>query len=624
MTFGDFLYFVGFQVEYTAVRLARRVWAAAQWAAWAALTLLAMLLRPVVRAAANFKAARCAPRQLADYLLPVLACAALAVYLHTALSQPFVLRVEVNGQSVGYVAGEAAFEAARADVQARINGVADWQIQPEYTLVRGGADTPTLTEREIADAILRASGGEITEGTAVYIDGALQFITTEGDHLRQFLYALRRPWQREGVQTAFVHGLRMVDGIYPAAAVTPYPDLIEALQHGDGLLQVKVVRYETVTKALPFETQTVEDPALDFGKTETVQDGQDGAEQVTSEITEIDGTVAAMQAVDVQLLQPAVPEIIHRGTRLKSGMIGKLGTGSFLWPVPGYSGISRWANLPYGHRGVDITAAYGTPIYAADAGTVIAAKWHNHPTMSWGYYVELDHGNGYKTLYAHMCRYVVQAGQTVEKGQLIGYVGATGAATGNHCHFEMYYNNALISARNVFPFPAQGDRRPCVFVQPCCVSPYRPARKLGDYIRLSGAGRCPQAGVHGQGLHQSGYGPPAQTGVLPLYPKLPPCGGVQLRHRRLQYADRGAVRHNTGAGPVHQPSAAVRPHPHPDRLFYPGRAPRCAGGSAGGMITGIPRSAAGRSSPSASGRKAALSGRCSSMSARPRGPYSCS
>ena len=102
-------------------------------------------------------------------------------------------------------------------------------------------------------------------------------------------------------------------------------------------------------------------------------------------------------------------------------------------------------------RDRDITAPYGTPIYAADAGTVIAAQWHNHPTMSWGYYVEIDHGNGYKTLYAHMSSFVVQAGQTVEKGQLIGYVGATGAATGPHCHFEMYYNNALISARNVFP-----------------------------------------------------------------------------------------------------------------------------------------------------------------------------
>ena len=163
-----------------------------------------------------------------------------------------------------------------------------------------------------------------------------------------------------------------------------------------------------------------------------------------------DKTVTAMNKTD-GLFQLHPKEVIHRGTRLKSGMIGRLGTGSFLWPVPGYSGISRWASLPYGHRGVDITAPYGTPIYAADAGTVIAAQWHNHPTMSWGYYVEIDHGNGYKTLYAHMSSFVVQAGQTVEKGQLIGYVGATGAATGPHCNFEMYYNNALISARNVFP-----------------------------------------------------------------------------------------------------------------------------------------------------------------------------
>ena len=261
---------------------------------------------------------------------------------------------------------------------------------------------------------------------------------------------MRQLWQTEGVQTDFVHPLRLVDGIYPAVAVTPYGTLLDALRDS-GLLQVKVTRYETVTKELPFETQTVEDADLDFGKTETVQAGQSGSEQVTSEIVTVDGAVVSCQAVDVQLLQAPVPEIIHRGIRLKSGMIGKLGTGSFLWPVPGYSGISRWANLPYGHRGVDITAPYGTPIYAADAGTVIAAQWHNHPTASWGYYVEIDHGNGYKTLYGHMSSFVVQTGQTVTKGQLIGYVGATGTATGNHCHFEMYYNNALISARNVFP-----------------------------------------------------------------------------------------------------------------------------------------------------------------------------
>ena len=75
---------------------------------------------------------------------------------------------------------------------------------------------------------------------------------------------------------------------------------------------------------------------------------------------------------------------------------------------------------------------------------------------SYGNCVQVSHGTAddghrYDSLYAHMSSFVVQAGQTVEKGQLIGYVGATGAATGPHCHFEMYYNNALISARNVFP-----------------------------------------------------------------------------------------------------------------------------------------------------------------------------
>ena len=450
MNFGDLVYFIGFQVEYTFVRAGRGFAAVGRELLRTVGALLVVLLRPAVRAADDLREALHHPRRLAGWLLPVLAAGALGVYVRAVLARPFVLRVEVNGQVVGCVASEQVFTAARSDVQARLQGVPDWDVQPEYTLVMADGDTP-LTEREMADAILRASGSEITEGTAVYIDGALRYITDAGDHLRRFLYAVREPWQTNGARTAFVHDLRLVDGIYPAAAVTPYSALTDALRQEDGLLQVAVIRYETATQEISFETQTVEDDSLDFGKTETVQTGRNGTEQVTSEVITVDGAVVSRRTVDVQLVQAATPEIVRRGTRIKSSMIGKLGSGSFIWPVPDYTGISRWASLPGGHRGVDITARYGTPIYAADAGTVIAAQWHNHPTASWGYYVEIDHGNGYKTLYAHMSSFVVQAGQTVTKGQLIGYVGATGYATGNHCHFEMYYNNALISARNVFP-----------------------------------------------------------------------------------------------------------------------------------------------------------------------------
>ena len=71
------------------------------------------------------------------------------------------------------------------------------------------------------------------------------------------------------------------------------------------------------------------------------------------------------------VLQAPTPEITVTGTKLKNGMIAKVGSGSFIWPVPNYKYVSRW--MGNGHRGADICAAYGTPILASDSGTIIAA-----------------------------------------------------------------------------------------------------------------------------------------------------------------------------------------------------------------------------------------------------------
>ena len=85
LTFGDLLYFIGFQVEYTLVRIRRGVRAAALCAAWALLTLLAVVLRPAVRAADSFKAALTHPRQLAGYAVPLLAAGVLAWFVRCLL-----------------------------------------------------------------------------------------------------------------------------------------------------------------------------------------------------------------------------------------------------------------------------------------------------------------------------------------------------------------------------------------------------------------------------------------------------------------------------------------------------------------------------------------------------------
>ena len=93
------------------------------------------------------------------------------------------------------------------------------------------------------------------------------------------------------------------------------------------------------------------------------------------------------------------------------------------------------------HTGVDLAAGAGTPIYATRSGTVTTATYSD----VYGYYVTINHGDGYSSLYGHMTHYVVSAGETVSQGQVIGYVGSTGWSTGAHLHFTIYYNGSTVN-----------------------------------------------------------------------------------------------------------------------------------------------------------------------------------
>ncbi|MEK6597624.1 MAG: M23 family metallopeptidase [Gemmatimonadota bacterium] len=88
------------------------------------------------------------------------------------------------------------------------------------------------------------------------------------------------------------------------------------------------------------------------------------------------------------------------------------------------------------HEGIDVTAPAGTPIEAPATGTVVKAGWEN----GYGNMVEVDHGYGIVTLYAHASRLVVQRGQRVQRGQVIGFVGRSGLAVGPHLHYEVHVN----------------------------------------------------------------------------------------------------------------------------------------------------------------------------------------
>ena len=139
----------------------------------------------------------------------------------------------------------------------------------------------------------------------------------------------------------------------------------------------------------------------------------------------------------------------------------------FVWPLPGYYTLSSLfggrihpiTGRPNNHTGIDIPAPGGTPIVAAKSG-VVTKSLHKG---SYGSYVVISHSDGTSTLYAHMSRRAVSAGQTVKQGQVIGYVGHTGSATGDHLHYEVSVGGSrrdpVSYYKNITLYVGYGSRR---------------------------------------------------------------------------------------------------------------------------------------------------------------------
>ena len=123
-----------------------------------------------------------------------------------------------------------------------------------------------------------------------------------------------------------------------------------------------------------------------------------------------------------------------------------------LWPVPSSHRVSSpfgYRNHPITHeysfhRGIDIPASYGSDVVASLSGVVVISRYHG----SYGNYVVLSHGNGMRTLYAHLSSRLVSPGETVSRGETIGLIGSTGSSTGNHLHYETWTGSSSGSRVN--------------------------------------------------------------------------------------------------------------------------------------------------------------------------------
>ncbi|MDO4198133.1 MAG: peptidoglycan DD-metalloendopeptidase family protein [Erysipelotrichaceae bacterium] len=189
----------------------------------------------------------------------------------------------------------------------------------------------------------------------------------------------------------------------------------------------------------------IEDDTLEKGKYEILTEEQIGIKNVLYRETWVNGVLTSGEKLSETVITEPVQGVIAVGT-LQVTMVG---TGNFIFPVENPHIICDFGCY-IGHTGTDFTNLYVryAPIYAADSGVVESVGYR----YDMGYYVYIDHQNGFKTYYMHMNTYpYVSAGENVTRGQVIGQMGSTGRSEGVHVHFTIEVNGVRVNACGYLP-----------------------------------------------------------------------------------------------------------------------------------------------------------------------------
>ncbi|OGY59623.1 MAG: hypothetical protein A3B23_00690 [Candidatus Colwellbacteria bacterium RIFCSPLOWO2_01_FULL_48_10] len=267
---------------------------------------------------------------------------------------------------------------------------------------------------------------------------------------------------REGILHMLLKNASLVEGVFDIQAVKDLQDVLSA--NVSDLKKMQETLTETISKtsdkrvAIETENRNLKNKKLILD--DQKQDKNDVLKQVKNR-----ESLYQKQLTELESQQESVSKDIaeiERELRAKfdASILPLKRPGVFHWPVTLRSsggigvitqhagGVSRLYNgRP--HNGLDIGIPIGTPIMSAEDGIVTAVD-NNGKRLQYGRYVLIKHGNNMTTLYAHLSRQIVQVGQSVKRGETIGYSGNTGYSTGPHLHFGVYWSPSVIM-KSIYP-----------------------------------------------------------------------------------------------------------------------------------------------------------------------------
>ena len=428
---------------------------------------------------------------------------AVALAIVLCSSYTFGTTVIYDGEAIATVSSRSAAEDARADLEQ----VTASTLGEDYTIddslleySSGIMARSEVVDEETYEEDLSEEIGLVTQAYCLYVDGELIGATPYEGALEELLTQLKDAATDENtISCEFAEDVDIRQEYVPTSEVMNLGYLAEtlystksaevtyevkkgdtwsqianshgltsaellALNPGYNIDKLQIGEVLTLSASVPYLTMTVvrqeryvEDVMYDIeytdsaylykGDYEVTSKGEYGAADVVANVTYVNGEEVERTVLSSVTLKEPVTEQRLQGTKERPTW---LPTGTFRWPTSGritsyFGGRSSPGGIgSTNHKGIDIAALKGTPVYASDGGTVTYAGWMS----GYGYLVRIDHGNGYVTYYGHNSSLLVSVGDHVYKGQQIARVGSTGNSTGNHCHFEIRYNGVAKNPLN--------------------------------------------------------------------------------------------------------------------------------------------------------------------------------
>lgn len=433
-------------------------------------------------------------------VLPVICIGVLAVVAATVMTSSHALEVTCNGKVLGYIQDESVYnDAVQLLSQRTVNTSADYidSLTPSYSMASVNSSM-NMSSETLCESLL-ADSSNVESAYGLYINGELCAAAKSYGDIQFIMESFLDQYKTgtPGEKVSFMGTTEIISGLYSTDKIvssqkfaktistkrtetqfytvvegdtaesianvanmsydrlmklneslvdTPVPGTSVLLEKELPVLKVQTVRTVTVKESIKFTKKTIKNNKEYTSYSKCITKGVNGEREVVKQVTEINGLQVASEVISSTVTKQPVEAVYEVGTKKPSGV----GSGSFVWPVPGVRTISspfgpRWGRM---HRGIDISTGgiYGRTVVAADSGTATVKR----SAGGYGLHIIISHGNGYSTCYAHLSAVSISSGATVAKGQAIGRVGNSGASTGPHLHFEIRVNNVARNPMNYY------------------------------------------------------------------------------------------------------------------------------------------------------------------------------